>query len=171
MDAQRMDFPDASFDTVSISNSLHHMPNLEAVLTEMKRVLRPSGHFILAEMYADNQTKTQMTHVLLHHWWAAIDKANGVVHNETYSRQQILDIINGLGLNGALIDETSDLNNDPKDPETIKILTDSIDQYLKRNEGSPGESALRERGLELRQRVEEIGFHSATSLLAIGEKP
>jgi len=171
MDARHMNFPEASFDTVCISNSLHHMPDLEVVLAEMKRVLRPGGHFIIAEMYRDNQTETQMTHVLLHHWWAAIDKANGVVHNETYSRQQILDIINGLGLKGAHIDETSDLNFDPKDPETIKILTNSIDQYLKRNEGSPGESTLRERGLELRQRVEEIGFHSATSLLVIGVKP
>jgi hypothetical protein len=42
---------------------------------------------------------------------------------------------------------------------------------LQRIKGLPGEAALHERGLELRRRVEEIGFHSATSLLAIGEKP
>lgn len=48
MDAQHMDFPDASFDTVCISNSLHHMPEIELVLLEMKCVLRPGGYFIVS---------------------------------------------------------------------------------------------------------------------------
>jgi ubiquinone/menaquinone biosynthesis C-methylase UbiE len=171
MDAGHMDFPDASFDTVCISNSLHHMPDLEPVLAEMKRVLRPGGHFIIAEMYRDNPTETQMTHVLMHHWLAAVDTAKGIVHNETYTRQQILEIVAGLGLQKMVVDNVSELNDDPKDPETVKSLIDTVDQYLKRIEGLPEETALRERGLELRQRVAEIGFHGATSLLVIGTKP
>jgi len=171
MDAAKMDFLDASFDTVCISNSLHHMPDLEPVLAEMKRVLKPSGHFIVAEMYRDNQAETQMTHVLMHHWWAAVDTAMGIVHKETYTRQQILDIVGGLGLTGILVDDSGDLNEDPKNPETVKFLADRLDEYLQRIKGLPGEAALHERGLELRQRVEKVGFHSATSLLAIGEKP
>jgi ubiquinone/menaquinone biosynthesis C-methylase UbiE len=170
MDAAKMDFPDASFDTVCISNSLHHMADLEPVLAETKRVLRSGGHFIVSEMYRDNQSETQMTHVLLHHWWAAVDMARGVVHNETYTRQQILEIVSGLGLQEIVFEDVSDLNEDPKTPETIKYLTDVVDQYLKRSEGLPEEAALRQRGLELRQRVEEIGFHSATSLLVISKK-
>jgi len=171
MDAQHMDFPDASFDSVCISNSLHHMPDLELVLAEMKRVLRPGGNFFIAEMYRDNQSETQMTHVLMHHWLAAVDTANGVTHHETYTRQQILDIINKSGLIEIVFDDSSDLAEDPKDPETVKSLIDTVDQTLKRIEGLAGEATLRERGLELRQRVVEIGFHGATSLLAIGEKP
>jgi ubiquinone/menaquinone biosynthesis C-methylase UbiE len=70
MDAQEMTFADASFDTVCIANSLHHVAGLRRVLAEMTRVLRPKGRFIVAEMYCDGQTDPQMTHVLLHHWWA-----------------------------------------------------------------------------------------------------
>ena len=51
MDAAKMDFPKASFDIVCISNSLHHMSDPEPVLDEMKRVLKPGGHFFVAEMY------------------------------------------------------------------------------------------------------------------------
>jgi len=56
MDAREMAFADASFYTVCISNSLHHMADLERVLAEMARVLRPKGRFIVAEMYCDGQT-------------------------------------------------------------------------------------------------------------------
>jgi ubiquinone/menaquinone biosynthesis C-methylase UbiE len=170
MDARHLDFPNESFDTVCISNSLHHMPDLESVLTEMKRVLHSGGYFIVAEMYCDNQTETQMTHVLLHHWWADVDMAKGIVHNKTYARQQILEIVGKLELTELIINDIGDLSDDSKNIETIQYLIDIIDQYLKRIEGLPRESALRERGMELRQRVEEIGFHSATSLLVIGRK-
>jgi ubiquinone/menaquinone biosynthesis C-methylase UbiE len=171
MDAERMDFPAASFDTVCISNSLHHMADLKSVLDEMKRVLRPGGNFIIAEMYCDNQTETQMTHVLLHHWLAAVDNAKGITHHQTYSRQQVMDIIAGVGLHKVVIEEMRDLNNDPRDPGIVKDLHETVDQYLKRIEGLSGEANLRERGLKLRERIAEIGFHSATSLLIIGEKP
>jgi SAM-dependent methyltransferase len=171
MDAQQMDFPDNSFDTVCISNSLHHMQDLERVLTEMKRVLRSGGHFIIAEMYRDNQVETQITHVMMHDWWGAVDTAMGVIHKETYTRQQILEFIDKLGLNGSFLEDDSDLNDDPRNPDTIKSLIDTVNQYLKRIEGLPGENSLRERGMALIKRVEEGGFHSATSLLAIGEKP
>jgi ubiquinone/menaquinone biosynthesis C-methylase UbiE len=170
MDAQHMDFPDGTFDTVCISNSMHHMAEIKPVMEEMKRVIRAGGHFIVAEMYQDNQIETQMTHVLLHHWWAAVDTAMGITHRETYSRQQIFDIVTGLGLQNIIFDDVNDLNDDPKNLETVKYLSEVIDQYLKRIERLPGESHLRKRGLELRQRVTEIGFHSAPWLLIIGEK-
>jgi ubiquinone/menaquinone biosynthesis C-methylase UbiE len=171
MDASKMDFPGTSFDIVCISNSLHHMPELDLVLGEMKRVLRPGGHFIVAEMYCDHQTETQMTHVLMHHWWAAVDTAKGITHHETYPRHKILDIVAGLWLQKIVMEDAVDLKPDPRDPETIQYLLTATDQYLERLEGLPEEASLRQRGLQLRERLEEIGFHSAASLLVIGEKP
>jgi SAM-dependent methyltransferase len=170
MDAARIEFPSSSFDTVCISNSLHHMQNLELVLVEMVRVLNPGGHLLISEMYRDNQTETQMTHVLMHHWWGAIDTARGTFHNETYTRQKILDIVTGLGLEQKSILDWSDLSDDPRNTETVKYLTNATEQYLGRLNGLPGEEDLRRRGLELRKRVEEIGFHSATSLLVVAKK-
>jgi SAM-dependent methyltransferase len=166
MDAHHLDFPDSSFDLVCISNSLHHLDSLP-VLSEMKRILRPGGFLLVSEMVRDNQTETQMTHVLLHHWWAAVDMVNGIVHRETYTRQELLDLVASLGLTDLSVYDLSDLTENPRDPAILEELDPVFERYIQRAEGHP---ELQKRGEELRKRVEEIGFHSATTLMLIGRK-
>jgi ubiquinone/menaquinone biosynthesis C-methylase UbiE len=48
-DAQRLDFPDASFDTVVCTLGLCTIPDHRAAVTEVERVLRPGGRFVLLE--------------------------------------------------------------------------------------------------------------------------
>ncbi len=103
MDAAQLDWPDASFDTICISNSLHHLADVPRVLAELDRVLKPGGHFIISEMYRDGQTTEQQTHVELHHWWAAVDTAQGVTHRETYTREQLMAIIATLNLHSLTL--------------------------------------------------------------------
>ena len=170
MDAARIDFPDSRFDTVCISNSLHHMSDLPRVFTEMKRVCKPGGHFIIAEMYRDGQSETQLTHVLLHHWWAAVDTAEGIIHHETFTRQQVVDITHGLSLQHLDYYELKDLDLDPKEPELIHELEGIIDRYLQRTENLDNGVELHQQGEELHQRVHHVGFHGATSLLVIGKR-
>jgi len=56
--ALRLD--DNSFDLVTIADSLHHLDNLEAVFSEMMRVLKPGGSLLVIEMYSDgDQTEAQ----------------------------------------------------------------------------------------------------------------
>lgn len=46
MDAERLEFPDASFDAVYSFGVLHHVPSTERALAEVRRVLRPGGPFL-----------------------------------------------------------------------------------------------------------------------------
>ncbi|MGW5644393.1 class I SAM-dependent methyltransferase [Saccharopolyspora sp. NPDC003752] len=48
-DAQRLEFPDASFDTVVCTFSLCAIPDDRVAVGEMKRVLRPGGRLLLAD--------------------------------------------------------------------------------------------------------------------------
>jgi ubiquinone/menaquinone biosynthesis C-methylase UbiE len=48
-DAQQLEFPDASFDTVTCTLSLCTIPDDRAAVAEVKRVLRPGGRFVLLE--------------------------------------------------------------------------------------------------------------------------
>ncbi|MGH9256864.1 MAG: class I SAM-dependent methyltransferase [Vicinamibacterales bacterium] len=45
-DAARLPFRDASFDTVSVVAALNHIPNREAALLAVRRVLKPGGLFL-----------------------------------------------------------------------------------------------------------------------------
>ena len=42
-DAEELPFPDAGFDRVSSNGVLHHTPNIEPALREIRRVLKPGG--------------------------------------------------------------------------------------------------------------------------------
>ena len=85
MDARHLAFPDDSFDTACVSNSLHHFANPGPVLAEMLRVVRRGGHLVVNEMYRDGQSETQATHILLHHWWASVNRIRGEMHRERSS--------------------------------------------------------------------------------------
>ena len=47
--AERLPVPDAAFDLVTCQTVLIHLPDLEAALAEMLRVLRPGGRLVVAE--------------------------------------------------------------------------------------------------------------------------
>ena len=151
---------------VCIANSLHHL-DPEPVFRQMKRVLCPGGHMLIAEMYRDGQTETQMTHVHLHHWLVAVDTVNGVFHRETYRREEIVEMANRLGLSEMRTFDLSDLSDDPKNPDILAELNPVFDRAIQRAEEHP---ELQARGERLRKRVQEIGFHSATTLVAFGKK-
>jgi ubiquinone/menaquinone biosynthesis C-methylase UbiE len=170
MDASRMEFPDDHFDTVCIANSLHHMADLPGVLSEMRRVCKPGGQFIISEMYRDGQTDTQQTHVALHHWWAAVDTAEGILHHETYTRIDIVAITERMGLKSQESYDLKDLETNPKDPELIQELDGIIDRYSERAMRLDGGPELQQRGEALRQRLHQVGLHGATSLFVIGKK-
>jgi MPBQ/MSBQ methyltransferase len=48
MNALEMEFPDNSFDIVWACESGEHMPDKEAYINEMMRVLKPGGKFVMA---------------------------------------------------------------------------------------------------------------------------
>lgn len=47
--AEAIPYPDASFDAVAFSNSLHHIPHPDLALAEAVRVLKPSGMLYVME--------------------------------------------------------------------------------------------------------------------------
>jgi len=165
MDAHCLSFADGSFDTVCLSNSLHHVVDAAPVLAEMLRVLRPGGHLVVNEMYRDGQSETQTTHVLLHHWWAAVGRLRGEVHRETYRREEIVAILEALGLSDLRLVDLADPDEDPRDPETTAKLEAAIDRYVALADGHP---ELQQRGEDLRLRLRAVGVRSATQLVAIG---
>ena len=57
-DAEKLPFPDATFDVVYSNGVIHHTPNTQRVVDEIYRVLKPGGKAIVM-VYAENS---------LHYW-------------------------------------------------------------------------------------------------------
>jgi SAM-dependent methyltransferase len=170
MDAERLGFCDEGFDTVSISSSLHHLENIPQCLEEMKRVLKSGGHLIIRETHRDIQAEPQLTDMYIHHWVAEIDSALGYTHNRTFTRQELVDFVKGLGLCNVVFYDISNTDLDPMDEAAIKANVEGIDRYIQHAAGLPACKTLRQRGEELRQRHHEVGVQWEPELIVVGEK-
>ncbi len=170
MDASQLDFPDEHFDTVCISNSLHHMENLEEVLAEMKRVLKTNGQFIINEMFCNFQDKAQISHVKLHHWFADIDELQGIFHKKTYKKEEIKSIVSNLDLSALDIIEYRFPIENPKDEKLIDQMNKTINSGLEKLKKIEGSENLISEAENISKYIQQNGFASACSLFAAGKK-
>jgi len=162
-------FRENSFNTVAISNSLHHLSNPGNVLREMLRTLIPGGHFIIREMFRDgNQTKAQMTHNLLHSWWAAVDSRNGIVHNQVFTKNELLEHAASAGLVRMEFHTDHSHTDDPFDGPVLEFLNRKAEEYLQK--ASDYRELLLQGELAV-QHLNKHGFANASALLATGVKP
>jgi SAM-dependent methyltransferase len=148
----------------------HHLPEIEPVLYEMKRVLKPGGLFIVREMFCDHQSKKQLSDVYNHHWSAKIGRLTGKSHNSTLKRQEIIDLIESLDLKEYKTKNYTCHECDPEKDGKMQDELDDIDKQLAKVEGHPQYDELKEEGELIRQRILKNGFACATELDVIGIK-
>jgi SAM-dependent methyltransferase len=91
--ALSMPFTNGYFDTITMSNTLHHIQTLPGLFTETARVVRPNGLVIINEMLDESLTEMQETYMLYHHFIADIDNQQGRFHREPFTLKELLSII------------------------------------------------------------------------------
>jgi ubiquinone/menaquinone biosynthesis C-methylase UbiE len=170
MDAARLGFEDRSFDTVSISSALHHLESIPRCLAEMDRVLKPEGHWIIRETHQGVQTEAQRTDMVLHHWVAGIDAALGFTHNQTLTRQALVELVQSLRLDNVAFYDILNTDMDPAQDAAIRETKEAIADYLVHASGLPGYQAFKRRGKALLRRLHEVGIQWEPELLVVGEK-
>ncbi len=171
MDLEALDYEDGYFDTVCISNSLHHMERLVQVLNELMRVLKPGGFFIVAEMYKDGlQTPPQQTHIQLHHWFAKLDRLTGIYHRDTFDQQEIIGLVNTLPVKTHSVDDFYFPVDNPKEAKNCESLIKNCQELQKRLGGMEDAEELMNESDELRRRINDIGCASASRLFIISQK-
>jgi ubiquinone/menaquinone biosynthesis C-methylase UbiE len=75
--AQELPFPDASFDTVVSTLVLCTVPDADAAITEIRRVLKPGGRFLFIEhVLADGERLARWQHRLAPAWKVFGDGCN-----------------------------------------------------------------------------------------------
>ena len=182
MNAETMTLPENQFDTVCISYSIHHLENINTVLAEMYRVLKPGGHFIIQEMYSDGeQTAAQVVDMDVHHLDVKIDSLLGVPHFETLTRQKMRDLVNNVGLSDVDVLESSwavkclfcgDLKEcqNPKRADNIDFVIKQIDDDLDRVREHSSYDELRKEAESLKERVRSDGSSAASLMYFFSKK-
>jgi len=165
-----LSFEDNSFDVVCLAHVLHHLqPDLlEPTLAEMKRVLRPGGVFLLCEMYHDNQADAQMSHVFYHHWMAEIDRHCGVHHYPTFSRNEILGVIDSLSFLECDVEEFNEDRDAEYENEKIAEVLDKIEKKLELAVDSPDYERLKQEAQSIHVWILTHGLVAPTRVLAYG---
>jgi len=168
MDALSMEFEDNSFDFVCLSNSLHHLKDIKASLSEMERVLKPGGALVFCEMINNNLDKRQKSHVLLHHFAAEIDRERGNFHEETFSNKQILEILKEKS--SLSIKDAWDLTypkNEKNSKEEIEWLHKTLDRIMESVKESDNFDYFEKKAEKIKLYIGKYGFDSATSLIVV----
>jgi len=171
MDANKLDFEEKTFDIVTLSNSLHHFQNVPCILIEIERVLKPGGCLIVCEMVSEPLTNAQISHRLIHHFAAKIDRSLGMIHDETYPKDIILDL---LQTNPRLsIDESWDLTTEPESLATqdqINGLLQTLDRLVDRLKDESLKPSYKAEAESIKEYVLKYGFESATEFIVVLKK-
>jgi len=171
MDASTLAFDSDSIDIVTLSNSLHHFHNLETILMEIYRVLKPGGSLIVCEMLADPLTVAQISHRLIHHFAAKIDRTLGIVHDETYSKSTILELFQNQSK--LLVQESWDLDTEDESTATkdqIEGLLLTLDRLVERLQDESLKPVFKAEADAIKTYVLEHGFASATEFIVVFKK-
>ena len=169
MDAGRLGFRDGSFDTACAAKSLHHWPDPPRILDEMVRVIKPRGRLVVSDMHRDVETEPQRTDMLIHHLGAEVHTFRGFTHNKTYSRLQIVALIEALEPCGLVCYDWYDTSSDPMEPEGIRKKERILDRILNDAKGMPNYRSIEKRATVLRQRFSEMGMQSEPVLVVVAE--
>ena len=185
MNAEHLKFEDNSFDTVCTGYSLHHFKNVDRVLAEAKRVLKPEGYFLVQEEFSGGeQSEAQGTDILRHHWDSEIDSLLGIFHRKTFAKQKIKDIMSRLQLTKLqtyvstyavrclICDKRFDCI-EGKGEVTIDQFAKEIDDNLHRLDKQVDlqvRERLRKEGEKLKERMREYGVANASNFFCIGRK-
>jgi ubiquinone/menaquinone biosynthesis C-methylase UbiE len=171
MESENLLFEDEAFDVVGISNSLHHLSDVKKALSEMVRVLKPGGFLVVYEMISDNQNEKQMTHVLLHHFWAEIDSRLGIPHNETYTQEglfQLLEKAEGVTVFDKWVSEEE--TEAELTAEDYSFIENSITNYIDKAKDFEDIKTFEDKAVKLKDRLATVGFQSAKEWMVVLKK-
>jgi ubiquinone/menaquinone biosynthesis C-methylase UbiE len=90
----QMPFTNGYFDTITMSNALHHIEDLPQLFSETARVSRKKGLIIINEMLNENNSAFEETYMLYHRLISDIDNQYGRYHRDTYTLKELLSLIN-----------------------------------------------------------------------------
>lgn len=169
MEGEQLLFTDASFDVVSMSNAMHHLASVEKTFAEMKRVVKPEGWLLIAEIVSDGLNEAQENQKMVHHLRSLADRKEGITHKETWTEAEVLEIIRENGILPELVFEFNRMSAPETNPTKLQEWIKMFEEHLARLKGQP-EYAEKAQLLDVfKQRLNQFGFQLARQVVVIGK--
>jgi SAM-dependent methyltransferase len=166
-DAERLSFYNGSFDLVSVSNALHHIPEPRRALGEMTRVLKPGGYILVNEMIRSDLLPAEASFEAIHHLKAETDARCGIPHRRTYTEGELRGLLEAAGLDGKITTHRS-ARLVPRDEVEERISF--IDAYVDNAAGTEGYAELRRRVELLKPHIRRTGLASQPQMLSFTQR-
>ncbi len=159
MDGCHTNFPDKYFDLVCISNSLHHIKDIPALLKEILRIKKDEGMIIISEIPADGQSGSSLTHALIHNLDCLVDTYYGIYHHQTYLHKEILKFVSDAGL--MIVDDFDDLEVNSLKNEAIAKRVDKALIKVNKLKNSENYEELHEIAMKIQENYNNYGASPA----------
>lgn len=169
MRAERLEFADNTFDLASISMALHHLPDIQTSLKEMQRVVKCGGWIIVNELFSDNLNPAQEVHKMFHHFRSKIDRLTGINHNETFEKEQIIQMVKEAGIQIQFYFENNQETNLIEKEGELEIRLEKMVQHLEKIKGLPEFEIFKPQIELFRERALKHGFQPATRIVVVGK--
>jgi len=134
--ALQMPFTDGYFDTVTMSNALHHIEALPKLFAETARVCRNKALVIINEMLNENNPAFEETYMLYHRLISDIDNQFGRYHRDTYTLKEMLTLINMSDLRLVDYFKHAEITGDVMNKEEIEAISDRLKRKVSLLKGS-----------------------------------
>jgi ubiquinone/menaquinone biosynthesis C-methylase UbiE len=157
--ALAMPFTCGYFNTITMSNALHHIEALQSLFSETSRVCSPNGLIIINEMLNENQARLQETYMLYHRFIAEVDNQLGHFHHEPFTEKELLGIVKSSGLNMTDFFIHEETTGDYLNHDEIKAMTDRMHRKVQRLRGSDFYYFYENKIGEISNRLEKSGVH------------
>lgn len=169
MEGEHLAFPDASFDVVSMSNAMHHLASVEKTFAEMKRVVKPEGWLLIAEIVSDGLNEAQENQKMVHHLRSLADRKEGITHKETWTETEVLQIIRENGIVPELTFEFNRMSAPETDPAKLQEWVKMFEGHLAHLDGQPEYEEKAKLLSVFKERLAKFGFQLARQVVVLGK--
>lgn len=171
MDAERIEYDEAYFDTVAMRHSLHHLTHPDKVFAQIARVLKPGGMFVLGEVYRDPATERPNSQRHLHHFWAEVDRVFDIPHYDTVSRAEVVQLVERAGLRAEEVFDYQEKSSEAETKEALDAMLKYTSDQIEKLRAAGGHEELIAKGEELVERFRRDGYVDEAMIYILARKP
>jgi ubiquinone/menaquinone biosynthesis C-methylase UbiE len=157
--ALAMPFTNHYFDTVTMSNTLHHIGELPSLFIETARVCKSQGLLVVNEMLNENVSENQETYMLYHRFIAHADNQLGFYHREPYSLKELLSVIKTDDFKLLDYFVHSEITGDMMNTDEIEAMSERLKKKVALLRDTDYYYFYENKAMEIINRFKKTGIH------------